>query len=81
MRICIELDLRKKIYSAILIFGRKRHVKYQGHHLICFKCGKYKHHKGYCVQKPIMHDANGDKDNVSLHDTPHKVVEREIHGR
>ena len=42
-RICVELDLDKKLWTAIRIFGKELIVEYEGLHKICFCCGKYGH--------------------------------------
>ncbi|XP_028757252.1 uncharacterized protein LOC114716409 [Neltuma alba] len=50
-RICVEIDIKKRLKSAVNIFGRCRCVEYEGLHLICFCCGKYGHHKDSCPEK------------------------------
>ncbi|KAI9112600.1 hypothetical protein K1719_016523 [Acacia pycnantha] len=52
-RMCVEIDLNKRLTAAINIFCRKCYVEYEGLHLICFNCGKYGHHKDVCLDKVI----------------------------
>ena len=64
-RICVELDLRKKLHSAVRIFGKERHVEYEGLHLICFKCGKYGHHRDSCIEINIQKSEGNDTKKAS----------------
>lgn len=49
-RICVELDLEKPLKSFIEIRGNKLFLEYEGLHLICFQCGKYRHKANQCVE-------------------------------
>ncbi|RYR15416.1 hypothetical protein Ahy_B04g072161 [Arachis hypogaea] len=42
-RICMEIDLSKKLISRILVFGSTFNIEYEYLHLICFNYGKYDH--------------------------------------
>ncbi|XP_028764309.1 uncharacterized protein LOC114722447 [Neltuma alba] len=57
-RICIELDLKKKLKSTINVFGKRRIVEYEGLHLICFQCGKYGHHRESCPDRCVTSEMN-----------------------
>lgn len=46
-RIYIEIDLRKQSTLFFTTLGHVFSVKYEGLHLICFKCGKYGHKANY----------------------------------
>ncbi|XP_028785856.1 uncharacterized protein LOC114741765 [Neltuma alba] len=56
--ICVELDLQKKLKSAINIFGTRRIIEYKGLHLICFHCGKYGHHRDVCPENTRNTEQN-----------------------
>ncbi|KAJ1414955.1 LINE-1 reverse transcriptase isogeny [Sesbania bispinosa] len=47
-RICVELDLEKKLVPKIKIFGHELSLKYEGLHLVCFHYGKYGNHMDSC---------------------------------
>ncbi|CAL1407999.1 unnamed protein product [Linum trigynum] len=42
-RICVEIDLRKRLISKYKIKRRVRRVEYEGLHMVCFGCGHYGH--------------------------------------
>lgn len=58
-RICVELDLHKKLCPAIRIFRKERTVEYEGLHLICFCCGKYGHRREVCPDQSLRGEARG----------------------
>ncbi|XP_028800323.1 uncharacterized protein LOC114755608 [Neltuma alba] len=63
-RICVELDLRKKLKLAINVFGKRRILEYEGLHLICFHYCKYGHHRDNCLdnaQIPISKETVAPK--------------------
>ncbi|XP_028799379.1 uncharacterized protein LOC114754727 [Neltuma alba] len=66
-RICIELDLKKRLKAAIKIFGNQRVMEYEGLHLICFHCGKYGHHRDQCLEGQATRGESkeADKDEPS----------------
>lgn len=41
-RICVEIDLEKPLKTFIIIRGYKLFLEYEGLHLICFHCGRYR---------------------------------------
>ncbi|RYR05350.1 hypothetical protein Ahy_B06g085220 [Arachis hypogaea] len=45
-RICVEIDLSKKLVPRISVMGYTLSIEYEGLHLICFECGKYGHKSG-----------------------------------
>ncbi|RYR61071.1 hypothetical protein Ahy_A04g018176 [Arachis hypogaea] len=47
-RICVELDLSKKLIPRILVFGSTFNIEYEDLHLICFNYGKYDHRIELC---------------------------------
>ncbi|KAJ1389495.1 hypothetical protein SESBI_38230 [Sesbania bispinosa] len=53
-RICVEVDLRKVLIARFKLHGRVYHVKYEGLHLICFKCGCFGHCKELC---PLLEES------------------------
>ncbi|XP_028791001.1 uncharacterized protein At4g02000-like [Neltuma alba] len=55
-RICVEVDLKRRLEAAINIFGQKRFIEYEGLHLICFCREKYGHHRESCPDKEITYD-------------------------
>ncbi|CAN1128348.1 hypothetical protein LINPERHAP2_LOCUS4579, partial [Linum perenne] len=42
-RICIRVDLPKRLLSKYKLLHRIRRVEYEGLHVVCFKCGIYGH--------------------------------------
>ncbi|XP_028769454.1 uncharacterized protein LOC114726901 [Neltuma alba] len=59
-RICIEIDLKKKLKSAINVFGRRRVIAYEGLQLVCFHCAKYGHHRNACPDRSTTPEATTD---------------------
>ncbi|CAN1138900.1 hypothetical protein LINPERHAP2_LOCUS10946 [Linum perenne] len=47
-RICIEVDISRKLRSKYRLWRRVRRVEYEGLHVICFECGVYGHNKEEC---------------------------------
>lgn len=41
VRICVEIDLQRKLVPAFTVLGAEFKLEYEGLHLICFGCGKY----------------------------------------
>nr|KYP53594.1 hypothetical protein KK1_024489 [Cajanus cajan] len=46
--ICIKVDLKEKLLSAIEARGEKFLLEYEGLHLINFSCGNYGHKMSQC---------------------------------
>ncbi|RYR60757.1 hypothetical protein Ahy_A04g017821 [Arachis hypogaea] len=42
-RICVEIDLRKKIVPFFTTIGKDFNIVYEELHQICFNCDKYRH--------------------------------------
>ncbi|RYR51280.1 hypothetical protein Ahy_A06g026304 [Arachis hypogaea] len=51
-RICVEIDLAKKLVPKISVMGSELNVEYKGLHQICFACGKYGHRADMCTKAP-----------------------------
>nr|KYP69677.1 hypothetical protein KK1_008877 [Cajanus cajan] len=47
-RICMEVNLNRKLVSMINVMGHIIKLEYEGLHSICFKCGKYGHRQEHC---------------------------------
>nr|XP_025627865.1 uncharacterized protein LOC112720988 [Arachis hypogaea] len=52
-RICVEIDLSKKLVPQISVLGSTLNIEYEGLHLICFSCVKYAHRLDQCVEASI----------------------------
>ncbi|KAK7251650.1 hypothetical protein RIF29_35026 [Crotalaria pallida] len=52
-RICVEIDLTKKLIPKISVLGMELNLEYEGLHLICFRCGKYGHKIENCIEEAI----------------------------
>lgn len=52
-RICVEVDLIKKLRSDFTIMGERLGIQYEGIHLVCFNCGKYGHKLEECPLREI----------------------------
>ncbi|XP_072058356.1 uncharacterized protein [Arachis hypogaea] len=52
-RICIEIDLTKKLVPRISVLGSTLNIEYEGLHLICFQCGKYGHRNDQCSEVAV----------------------------
>nr|KYP68757.1 hypothetical protein KK1_022398 [Cajanus cajan]KYP68759.1 hypothetical protein KK1_022400 [Cajanus cajan] len=63
-RICVEIDLKKKLVPQIDVLGHILKLEYEGLHSICFKCGKYGHKQSSCPQF-----QNGDDKEESKNQT------------
>ncbi|RYR74166.1 hypothetical protein Ahy_A02g008796 [Arachis hypogaea] len=57
-RICIEIDLTKKLVPRISIFGTILNIEYEGLHLICFNCSKYGHLSNSCLEPSEMVESS-----------------------
>ncbi|RYR02219.1 hypothetical protein Ahy_B06g081030 [Arachis hypogaea] len=61
-RICVEIDLFKKLILRISVFSTTLNIEYERLHLICFPCGKYGHRSDQCSESL----ADGDVQQVSI---------------
>ncbi|XP_020225227.1 uncharacterized protein LOC109807113 [Cajanus cajan] len=60
-RICVEVNLRKKLVSKINVMGHIIKLEYEGLHSICFRCGKYGHRQDICGEGMDHHPVNGEE--------------------
>ncbi|XP_057746113.1 uncharacterized protein LOC130965362 [Arachis stenosperma] len=71
-RLCVEIDLRRKLVPAIKVLGHDFKVEYEGLHLIFFGCGRYGHRVELCSKggarkenvQPLSTDGGGQSENV-----------------
>ncbi|XP_028795351.1 uncharacterized protein LOC114750879 [Neltuma alba] len=60
-RICVEIDLNKKLRSSFNLFGTRRRIEYEGLHLICFCCGVYGYHRDVCPERETHVVSNNNQ--------------------
>ncbi|XP_028796726.1 uncharacterized protein LOC114752166 [Neltuma alba] len=53
-RICVELDLQKKLVPRVIVAGEIFNVEYEGLGVICFACGRFGHRREACPWKVSM---------------------------
>ncbi|CAN1155882.1 hypothetical protein LINPERHAP2_LOCUS20628, partial [Linum perenne] len=63
-RICVRVDLSKKLLSKYKLLHRIRRVEYEGLHVVCFKCGIYGHTIDICPSAKATETAEQDKELV-----------------
>ncbi|RYR25096.1 hypothetical protein Ahy_B02g058720 [Arachis hypogaea] len=71
-RLCVEIDLRRKLVLGIKVLGHDFKVEYEGLHLICFGCGRYGHRIELCseggtrkeIVQPLCTDGSGQSENA-----------------
>ncbi|CAL0303158.1 unnamed protein product [Lupinus luteus] len=51
-RICVEINLARKLVPMIKVMGTVLNLEYECLHLICFNCGKYGHRRELCSDLP-----------------------------
>ncbi|RYR62436.1 hypothetical protein Ahy_A04g020021 [Arachis hypogaea] len=51
MRICVKIDLRKKLVPTFSALGKEFNIVYEDLHQICFNCGRYGHRMENCSEK------------------------------
>lgn len=49
-RLCVEIDLSKKLIPSIIVRGVILKLEYEGLHVVCFACGKYGHKQDSCPE-------------------------------
>lgn len=49
-RVCVEIDLSKPLLPSVTVLEEPQLVKYEGFHLICFRCSRYEHRGEECVE-------------------------------
>ncbi|XP_027368417.1 uncharacterized protein LOC113874394 [Abrus precatorius] len=52
-RICVELDIRKKLVPQVKVWGVAMNLEYEGLHQVCFNCGRYGHKQEWCSEKNL----------------------------
>ncbi|CAN1813117.1 hypothetical protein LINPERHAP1_LOCUS26771 [Linum perenne] len=60
-RICVRVDLSKKLLSKYKLLHRIRRVEYEGLHVVCFKCGIYGHTNDICPSATATADLEGEQ--------------------
>lgn len=50
-RICVELDLQKRLIPRIVATGSVFNIEYEGLGVICFDCGRFGHRREECLWK------------------------------
>lgn len=61
-RICIEIDLAKKLVAKIEVLGHVLHLEYEGLHSICFHCGRFGHKIDQCNERTVPAEVRSDGD-------------------
>ncbi|KAK4283840.1 hypothetical protein QN277_000747 [Acacia crassicarpa] len=51
VRICVELNLQKKLVPKVIVAGSIFNVEYEGLTLICFDCGRFGHRRENCPHR------------------------------
>lgn len=49
-RLCIQVNLTKPILQMFSIMERHYKVKYEGLHLLCLTCGRFRHYTKGCME-------------------------------
>ncbi|CAN1800774.1 hypothetical protein LINPERHAP1_LOCUS22684 [Linum perenne] len=65
-RICVRVDLSKRLLSKHKLLHRIRRVEYEGLHVVCFNCGIYGHTNELC----LIILAAAKKDSEKTHSNP-----------
>ncbi|XP_054792525.1 uncharacterized protein LOC129298145 [Prosopis cineraria] len=52
-RLCVKLDLNATLRPIVLINRKEKRIQYESIHLICLKCGRYKHDADNCPVRPL----------------------------
>ncbi|XP_028790153.1 uncharacterized protein LOC114746133 [Neltuma alba] len=67
-RVCVELDLQKKLVPRVIAANSIYNVEYEGLYLICFVCGRYGHRKETCswtLRNPQQLDPRNSNETKS----------------
>ncbi|KAK4279903.1 hypothetical protein QN277_011605 [Acacia crassicarpa] len=64
VRICVELNLQKKLVPKVIVAGSIFNVEYEGLTLICFECGRFGHKREKCPHQ------SSDSDLQNVHHNP-----------
>lgn len=57
-RLCVEIDLQKKLIPRVICASALFNVEYEGLGLICFGCGRYGHRREACPAKASPSEGN-----------------------
>lgn len=63
-RVCVEIDLQKKLVPRVICQAALFNIEYEGLGLICFGCGRYGHRKEVCPWRvlPATSSTPADED-------------------
>lgn len=67
-RLCAQVDLEKPLLAQYRLKNHPMKIEYEGIHLICFHCGKYRHEKDACLYTVRSPVANPQTQNVFVQD-------------
>lgn len=84
-RICVEVDLSKKLVPKVMVRGELLNVEYEGLHAICFSCGMYGHKVANCptvIQHTPANESSTQNRQlvVAATSAPHNASSSETHG-
>ncbi|XP_016206877.1 uncharacterized protein LOC107647304 [Arachis ipaensis] len=69
-RLCVEIDLWRKLVPAIEVLGREFRIEYESLHFICFGCGRYGHKRKECpdggVTNAKMHSQAATTETIPM---------------
>ncbi|RYR66808.1 hypothetical protein Ahy_A03g012892 [Arachis hypogaea] len=65
VRICVKIDLSKKLVPRISVLGTTLSIEYEDLYLICFSCEKYGHRAEHCLESPVSNDNNHHESNTA----------------
>ncbi|XP_028752699.1 nipped-B-like protein B [Neltuma alba] len=57
-RMCVEVDLNAPLLPSYMVDGNILKIEYEGLHLICFGCGKFRHNAEHCLAKNTQNGQN-----------------------
>ncbi|XP_031097172.1 uncharacterized protein LOC116001433 [Ipomoea triloba] len=58
-RVCVELDLSRRLLSKFTLEGEVVPIEYEGIQMVCFKCGMYGHKKDQCGGQNLNEEGKG----------------------
>lgn len=71
-RICVEIDLQKKLVPRVICQAALFNIEYEGLGMICFGCGRYGHRKEICPWRvlPVNSGKTENEDEIIVTATP-----------
>ncbi|XP_020216678.1 uncharacterized protein LOC109800297 [Cajanus cajan] len=89
-RICVEVNLNRRLVSMINVLGHIIKLEYEGLHSVCFNCGKYGHRQDQCDvaagpmkstnnEAPKKDSGNMEVDTGERHATSNESLPRVTH--